>query len=201
MGDKDVLRAAVGGVAGELAERSFRLVHAGEDLALDHDLGAGRHFEIVDAGAGEPIGLAEQSADDLEFAHVRRIGIDHRAHVVQRMGADGDHRRQRLALLLGAAVVFEHAATRMQRDAEPVPALQHQPMEARGIDAANRIAGRNLPGGDIGGAVDRKLQRNREHVEIDIVAFDDDFVPGCFRHPLAGDVFLAALAEGRRQIA
>ena len=97
LGDKHVLRAAIRRIAGEFAERPFRLVHAGENFTLDDDLGAGRHFEIVDAASRQPVRLAEQAADDLELPHVRRIGVDHRAHVVQRMGADGDHRGQRLA--------------------------------------------------------------------------------------------------------
>ena len=121
-------------------------MHVGEDLALDDDLGAGRHFEVVDAAPREPVGLAEQPADDLELAHVRRIGVDHRAHVVQRMDAERDRGRQRLAALLGAAVELVHAAARMQRHAEPVLALEHQAVEAGRVDAGHRIARGDLPG-------------------------------------------------------
>ena len=84
-------------------------VHVGQDFAFDDDLGAGRHLEIADAAAREPVGFAEQPADDLELPHLRRIGVDHRAHVVQRMDPERDGGRQRFAPLLGAAMEFVHA--------------------------------------------------------------------------------------------
>ena len=102
--DKDVLRAAVRRITGKLAERPFRLFHARENLAFDDDFRARRHLEIGNAAARQPIGLAEQTADDLELPDIRRVGINHRSHVMQRMGADRDRHRQRLATLLGAAV-------------------------------------------------------------------------------------------------
>ena len=63
-------------------------MHIGQDFALDDDLRAGGNFEIGGPAAGEPIGLTEQAADDLEFSHMRRIGVDHRAHVMQRVDAE-----------------------------------------------------------------------------------------------------------------
>src|SRR5712671_6137663 len=81
-----VLCAAVGGIAGKLAERALRLVHIWKYFAFDDDLGADGHFEIGYSAAGKPVGLSEQAADDLVFSHVRRIGVDHRAHIVQRVG-------------------------------------------------------------------------------------------------------------------
>src|SRR5262249_62314586 len=68
--DEHILRAAVGGVTGELAERTFRLVHVGQDFAFDDDLGAGGHFEIGNPAAGEAVGLAGQPASDLQFSDV-----------------------------------------------------------------------------------------------------------------------------------
>jgi len=59
MGDKHVLRAAVGGIAGELAERPLGLPDVRQDFPLDDDLGAGRNFEAANAAGGEPIGFAE----------------------------------------------------------------------------------------------------------------------------------------------
>src|SRR5262249_34287554 len=147
--DEHVLGRAVGGVAGELAKRTFRLADAGEDFAFDHDFGTGRHFEVGGGGAGEPIGVAVPAAGDLEFPHVGRIGVDHRAHVVDRMDADGDDRGQRLALFFGAAVIFVHAPARVQRYAEAVLALEHEAMEAGAVDAGDGIAGGKLAAGDV----------------------------------------------------
>ncbi len=81
-----------------------------QDFAFDDDLGAGGHFEIGDAAAGKPVGFAEQPADDFEFSHLRRIGVDHRAHVVQRVDPERDGGGERLSPLLGAAMVFVQAA-------------------------------------------------------------------------------------------
>ena len=173
---------------------------SGQDFAFDDDLGARRHLEIADAAARDPVRLAEQPADDLELPHVRRIGVDHRAHVVQRMRSDGDRRGQRFSALLGAALELVHAAARMQRKAEAVLALEHQPVKAGGVDAGDRVARRNLAGGDVGPAVDRELQRDRQLRQVDVVALDHDVMPGRVLDQLAGDVFLAALAERGRQV-
>jgi hypothetical protein len=201
LGNEDVLGAAVGRVSGELAERAFRLVHTGEDFALDDDLGRRRHLEIGDAAARQPIRLAEQPADDLELPHVLRIGIDHRAHVMQRMDAERDRHRQVLALLLRAAMKLVHASPRMQRYAQPVLVLQHQPVKARGVDTGDGIARAELAGGDVRGRIDGELQRDREQLgQIDVVAFDDHLVPGRVLHHLAGDILLAALAKRPRQL-
>ncbi len=195
-----VLRAAVGRIACELAERALGLARLRQDLALDHDLGAGGHLELAHAAARHAVGFAEQAADDLELPHLRRIGVDHRAHIVQRMRADGDGGGQRLAALLGAALELVHAAARMQRQAEAIFALEHQPVKARSVDAGHGIARGNLPGGDIGAAVDLELQRDRQLGEVDRVALDHHLVPGCIGDPLARNVFLAALAECGRQL-
>ena len=96
------------------------------------------HLEVADPAARQPIRLAEQAADDLELAHLRRIGVDHRAHVMQRMRAERDRGGQRFAALLGAAMEFVHAPARMQRDAEAVLALEHQPVKAGRVDAGDR---------------------------------------------------------------
>ena len=133
-----------------------------QDLALDDDLGAGRHLEVGGAAAGHAVGLAEQAADDLELPHVRRIGVDHRAHVVQRMDAERDRGRQVLPLGLGAAMKFPHAPARMQRHAEPVLALEHEAVEAGGVDAGLGIARGDLAGRDVGRGVDREVQRDRQ---------------------------------------
>ena len=178
----------------------FGLADVGQDLALDDDLGARRHLKIADPAARHPVRFAEQAADDLELPHLRRIGVDHRAHIVQRMRSDGDRRRQRFSLLFGAPLELIHAAARMQRKAEAVLALEHQPVKAGGVDAGDRVARRNLAGRDVGAAVDRELQRDRQLRQVDVFALDDDVMPGRIGDDFAGDVFLAALAERRRQV-
>jgi len=64
-----------------------------------------------------------EGLDDLELSRMRRVGIDHRAHVVQRMRSDRDRRRERLSLLLGAALEFIHAPARVEREPQTIPAL------------------------------------------------------------------------------
>ena len=56
------------------------------------------------------------------------------------------------------------------------------------------------PGGDVGRGIDGELQRDRQLGEIDVVALDDDLVPGRLRHRFARNVFLAALAKSGRQV-
>src|SRR5580692_8201272 len=99
--DEHILRASERRIAGEFAEWPFRLMDAGENFAFDDDLGAGGHFNIFDSTAGETIRLSEQAADDVKLPYVRRISIDHRTHIVQRMSADHDRGRQRLPPRLG----------------------------------------------------------------------------------------------------
>jgi succinate dehydrogenase/fumarate reductase flavoprotein subunit len=55
MGDEDILCAAIRCVAGELAERAFRLAHAGEDFPFNDDLRAGRDLQIGGAAARKPV--------------------------------------------------------------------------------------------------------------------------------------------------
>ncbi len=119
---------------------------------------------------------------------------------MQRMGADGDRRRERLAAFLGAALELEHAAARMQRQAEAVPALEHQPVKPRGVDAGYGIARRDLAGRDVGAAIDGELQRDRQAGEVEVLAVDHDLVPGGVIHDFAGDGALAALAKRVRQL-
>ena len=73
-------------------------------------------------------------------------------------------------------------------------------MKSCRVDPAHRIAGGNLSRGDVGRAVDRELQHDRQLGEINVVAFKDDVVPGRLWHHLAWNVFLAALTEGARQL-
>src|ERR1700704_4492823 len=100
MGDKDMLSAAIRCVSGELAERPFRLAGFGQDLALDDNLRASWDLDLANAAARDAIGLAEQTSDDFRFPHVWRVGVHHRAHIMQRMRPNRDRGGERLSLFL-----------------------------------------------------------------------------------------------------
>ena len=151
-------------------------------------------------GLREPVRFAEKTADDLELAHVRRIGVDHRTHVVERMDAERDRGGKRVPALLGAAVKLVHAPARVQRDAQAVLAFDHQPMEAGGVDSGERIARRDLARRDVGRGIDREVQRDRQLGQVHLVALEHDLLPGRVLHDLAGNVILTALAKGGRQV-
>src|SRR4029077_17423375 len=87
--DEDVVRASPGEIAGELPEGPLGLVLAGQDLALDHDLGPGGDVEVDRLRSPELHGLAEEPADPLEL---RALGsrIGQRAHSDRGVQADGD---------------------------------------------------------------------------------------------------------------
>ena len=89
----------------------------------------------------------------------------------------------------------------MQRHAEPVLALQHQPVEAGGVDAGHGVAGDDLAGGDVGRRIHRELQRDRQLCQVDIIPLDDHVLPCAAIHGLAGNVFLAAFAKCRGEVA
>src|SRR4029434_10321256 len=79
-------------------------------------------------------------------------------------------------------------------------AFRSRPVEAGRIDAGHRIARHDLPGGDVGRGVHFELQRDRQFGEVDVVAFEHYVIPRAAVDDFAGDVLLAALAEGARQI-
>ena len=93
-----------------------------------------------------------------------------------------------------------HTPPRVQRDAEPVLALEHQPMKARGVDPGFGIARRQLSGRDVGRRIDFEVQGNWEFREVDVVCFDGDVMPFGPVHQLDRRVAGTALAERRRQV-
>ena len=157
-----ILRASVGGIASEFAERSFGFMHVGQNFTLDDDFSAGWNLKIADAAARQPIRLAKQAADDFIPPHMLRVGIGHRAHVVQRMDAKGNGRREGLPALFRATVELIHAPPRMQRNAEAVLVLEHQPVKSGCVDAGYWIACGDLTSGDIWRRVQSELQRYRQ---------------------------------------
>jgi hypothetical protein len=88
----------------------------------------------------------------------------------------------------------------VQRDAEPVAALEHETMKAGGVDPGLRIARRDLSGRNVGRCIDLEVEGNWEFREVDVLSFDCDVVPFGPAHQLDRRVAGAALAERRRQI-
>ena len=115
---------------------------------------------------------------------------------MDRVDAERHDRRQCLAACFGAAMVFVHPPARVERHAEPIASLQHQPVEPCGIDAGLWIAGADLTGGDIGRGIDRKVCRDRQFGEVYVLAFDDPLLPGRAVDTFNRPVILAALSEG-----
>jgi len=77
MCDKYVLGAAVGCITRELAERTLGFSSSRQNLSFDDDFRSRRDLDVVYPTTRDPVGLAEQASDDLEFPHMRWIGVDH----------------------------------------------------------------------------------------------------------------------------
>ena len=45
LGDKYIFGAAIGGIAGKFAERTFRFADIGQDFTFDDNFGAGRYLQ------------------------------------------------------------------------------------------------------------------------------------------------------------
>src|SRR5215813_3090488 len=90
MSNKYILRAAIGGVSSEFAERSLRFLYVGQNFTLDDDFCADGDFEILYAAPGEHVGFAEKAANYLIFSYLGWVGIDHRTHVVERVNPERD---------------------------------------------------------------------------------------------------------------
>src|SRR5262249_22256948 len=88
MSNKNILGAAIGGVASEFAERSLRFLYVGENFTLDDDFCADGDLEILHATLGKQIGFAEKATNDLILSYLRWVGVDHRTHVVEWVNAE-----------------------------------------------------------------------------------------------------------------
>ena len=115
---------------------------------------------------------------------------------MDRVDSERHDRRQRLAARFGAAVVFVHSATRMQRNAEAIATLQHQPMKPGRIDAGLRVASADLTGGDIGSGIDSEVGGDRQSGEVHGISFDHLVLPRRARNALDRAIILTALAKG-----
>ena len=129
MGDAEhVLVADRHVIAHELAERSLRPADMRQDLALDHDLGVGRHHQ-VDGFAGAHL---HRPAADLGCRR-QLVGLDR-----QRGGGgkedigrcpDQECRRQRLAVGLGLGLVAGQVMRGAEPDAQLLVADIHRAVE------------------------------------------------------------------------
>jgi hypothetical protein len=93
---QQVVRGAIGGVAGELAEGAFLGVSPRVDGALQHEVGPRRNADAVHGCPDQLEGLPEQAAGDGPFVHVvadPRRGGEHE----QGVPADHHGHRHRLA--------------------------------------------------------------------------------------------------------
>ena len=73
-------------------------------------------------------------------------------------------------------------------------------METGAVDAGDGIARGKLARRNVGRGIHGELQRNWQLAQIDLVTLQNDLVPGRGIHHFARDIFLAALAECRRQV-
>ena len=153
----------------ELAEAPFRPGPAGrQDLALQHDFGVG-DVGHVDGGAGRKLDRhAAQSAGDRHLVDAERRAVA-RTGDLDRMGADRDRDRQRLPALECALRKQPHVVRRDDVDAGEVLFLHDEAVDA-GIDAELGIARNHHAGGDHRTAVVDRRHRNRDFVEVDLVA-------------------------------
>ena len=73
-------------------------------------------------------------------------------------------------------------------------------METGRVDAGQGVARHDLTRGDVRRCIDRELQRDRQFRQIDVVAFEDNFLPCAPGDDFAGNVLLTAFAKCRGQI-
>ena len=197
-GLEDVLGRAAREVAGELAERPFGLAHAGQDLALDDDLGRRRHGEIDRRARRDLQRLAEESADHLELADVGGW-VGERAHGDERVQAERDRARQRLAARLGTPLVLEHPPARVQADAHAVGALDLKAVVALRLDARLGIARDEHAGREVAPGVAGEVGRDRQAAQVEIAAGQHALAKGRAGHDVGLDRVLDAARVLQRQ--
>src|SRR5678816_2359354 len=110
----DVLGRAFRGIARELRERPLGLAYAREDLPLENDLGLrGRLHGHGDSG-DDLAWVAKESARHLVLVHVDGHLRQSRPEMKERVRADHDGHRDRLATLLRPALVVPEVTAAVQ---------------------------------------------------------------------------------------
>ena len=150
----------------ELAERTFRLAHAGQQAAFDHDLGVGRDAQIVRPAFDDRQRPSVQRAGDFKL-----IGIDRRDRLrgEQRQRIDADDDRDRKGLPPRSAISKNmKVLARQQQHAQPVRRAQLAAMDRDVLLAGARVARDHQAGRDVGPAVVLVMGRERqEALEIE----------------------------------
>ncbi len=160
--------------AGEFAEASFRIGPAGrQDFGFEDDLGVGdiRH---IDGLAGRQFDRdAADAARDRHFVDAERRPVA-RTGDLDRVRADRDRDRQRLLALKGALGEQPHVVRRDDVDAGQILLFDDESVDAR-VDAELGVARDHHAGGDHRPAVVDRRHRDRQLVEVDVVAEHDHF--------------------------
>ena len=192
-------------IPGELAERAlgFGLIH--QYLALDHDFGMGRHFEINGLAFDHLDRLTADTAGDRQLVGA----IACRCHqILHRVAADKDRRRHVFAARLVFRVMDRAAPVgRAEQDAGRVLAFDLTAADADIAPPGVRILGHPERRQIRARVFFRRPDRHRQFVQVDIIALDDDlfYRAGLDHHRLdrrvhtAGDTFVDGL-ERRRAV-
>ena len=129
----------------EFAERSFGLAHAGQDAALDDDLGVGGHANFAGPAFHDGQRPAVQRARDLQFVVIDRHDRL-RGEQRQRIDADDDRGVERLPRLLGH-LEERVGVARQHQHAEAVGAGHLAAVDGDVLLSGLRIARDHEPGG------------------------------------------------------
>ena len=158
----------------ELAEAALRPGPAGgQDLRFQHDLGIG-DVRQIDGHAGSKLhGRAAQSAGNRHLVYSERRAVA-RAGDLDGMGADADRDRQRLAFLIGPLREQSHIVGGDDIDAGEALFLDDEPIDAA-VESELGIARNHHAGRDHRTAIVDRGHRNRQFVEIDILAGENHF--------------------------
>src|SRR5256885_14967309 len=130
--------------------------------------------------------LAEESADPLELADVGGW-VGERAHGDERVQAERDRARQRLAARLGTPLVLEHPPARVQADAHAVGALDLKAVVALRLDARLGIARDEHAGREVAPGVAGEVGRDRQAAQGEIAAGQPALAKGGAGHDVGLD--------------
>ena len=169
---KEIVGRAVGGIAGEFAERPFLDMGVRLDDALEHDLGMGWNPDAMFRRAHHLERFAKQPASNIALVITEGQpgrGGDHE----QRMRADDHRDRHRPAAFLGHVEQPPQMATRMQTGREFVLRVDHCAVVAEIAAAGVRVLRNDHPAGDVLGTVGLEMLQHRKRVEVDVRVRDD----------------------------
>ena len=166
-------------VARMVAERPLEGRVAGGDMALEDDLGVGRHLQVVADAVDEfALAAAQQPGEGVFGQGVgdRRDGREQR----RRVAAEDDTDRKRLARmgLLPVAEVERAAAMREPAHDEPVAADELLAVDAEVLAFLVRATRDDEGPRDERGRVAGPAGLDRQPLEIDVVGLDDDVLAG-----------------------